>query len=152
MPHSAHIYLWSGASIGQAAIGALLGIRQPCRIRGPVYAVQSVAYLGSYRSAMRIMRKVRHDKISRLVHGLALGFRTGRVSASLSSCHGGPLLWQAQTSRICKRGTSRPFPPRAFLSCTHPSIFPSLPFPCPTPSFPSLPLLRGLGYYPGKIF
>jgi hypothetical protein len=36
------------ASIGQAAIGALLGIRQPCRIRGVVNTVQSVlvAYLG----------------------------------------------------------------------------------------------------------
>jgi hypothetical protein len=30
----------------EAAIGALFGTRQPCLIRGPVYTVQSVAYLG----------------------------------------------------------------------------------------------------------
>jgi hypothetical protein len=30
----------AGASIGQAAIGALLGIRQPCCIRGLVNTVQ----------------------------------------------------------------------------------------------------------------
>jgi hypothetical protein len=29
------------------------------------------------------MTEVHHDKVSRLVHGLALGFRTGMVSASL---------------------------------------------------------------------
>jgi hypothetical protein len=72
------------------------------------------------------------------------------VCASLSSCHGGPWLWQTQI-RICKRGISRPFPPRTFFSCTNPSIFLSLPFPYPTPPFfPLLPLLWGLGYYYGK--
>jgi hypothetical protein len=97
------------------------------------------------------MVKVRHDKLSRLVHGLALGFRTGMVCASLSSCHGGPLLWQTQI-RICERGTSRPFPPRTFLSSTIPRSFsPFHLLTLPHPAFPSLPLLRGLGYYYGKI-
>jgi hypothetical protein len=43
--HSFHIYLWPGASIGQAVIGTLLSTHKPCCIRGPVYTIQSVAYL-----------------------------------------------------------------------------------------------------------
>jgi hypothetical protein len=152
IPHSAHIYLWPGASIGQATIEVLLSIYQSCRIRRQVYAVKLVTYLGSCRSAIRIMRKVRHDKISRLVHGLALGFSTGMVCAcSLSSCHGGPLLWQTQI-RICQRGTpvpsipvpSSPAPIRRSFSPFH---FLTLPH----TTLPSLPFLRGLGYYYGKI-
>jgi hypothetical protein len=132
------------ASIGQAAVGVFLGIRQPCRIRGLVYAVQSVAYLESFRSAIRIrpMRKVRHDKISRLIHGLALGFRTGIVCASLSSCHGGPLLWQSQTSRTRKRGP--PSLPSPYLPLLHPSLDFSLPsIFLPYPFFPLPSLFKG---------
>jgi hypothetical protein len=32
-----------------------------------------------------------------MVHGLALGFRTGSVRASLSFCPGGPLSWRTQS-------------------------------------------------------
>jgi hypothetical protein len=49
------------------------------------------------------MTKVRHDKESKLVHGLALGFRTGRVSTSLSFCHGGSLLWRTKTMWVVKQ-------------------------------------------------
>jgi hypothetical protein len=45
----------AGALIGQAAIGALLGIRQPCRIRGSVNTVQLVlvlAYLGFVKGGL----------------------------------------------------------------------------------------------------
>jgi hypothetical protein len=96
------------------------------------------------------MRKARYDRISRLVHGLALGFRTGMVCASLS-CHGSPLLWKTQI-RICKRGTSRPFRHIPSSPAPIPRSFSPFHFlTLPHPAFPSLPLLRGMGYYYGKI-
>jgi hypothetical protein len=45
--------------------------------------------------------QVRHYKVSRLVHGLALGFRTSRVSASLFlSWRPLQLLWQTPTDHL----------------------------------------------------
>jgi hypothetical protein len=43
-----------------------------------------------------------------MVHGLALGFRICRVSASLSFCHGGPLLWWTQTKGMRHTESSQP--------------------------------------------
>jgi hypothetical protein len=97
------------------------------------------------------MRKVRHDKISRLVHGLALGFSTGMVCASLSSCHGGPLLWQTQI-RICKRGTPVPSLPVPSSPAPIRRSFSPFHFLTHTPHCSPLPSpFKGPGIYYGKI-
>jgi hypothetical protein len=144
MPHSTHIYLWSGASIGQAAIGVLFDIRQPCRIRGPVYAIQSVAYIGSCRSAMRIMRRVRHDKISRQVHGLAQ-VRLVPVSPLVEAalCYGRPKPLGFVKGRPLAPSLPVPSSPAPIPRSLPPFHFLALPL-----LFPTLPLLRRPGVLP----